>query len=402
MQQLPSRFITAGVLALFCSVTAQALTIDGDYDEITEWASPTSSVRFFGSAVSLSGNEAVILAPQRLGSSSLGVASVFRRDTSGLWSAEIGLADPETSLSDSTCNRVAINDDVVAIGAPHQTVGLHPGQGAVSIRTRTSTGWASAVITQPDGATGDNFGCSLAFHENLLAIGAPRVNSSGAVYLYERVGNTWNYFTKLASTDAASGDLFGAAVSFAHDSGILAVGAPGKNSAVGAAYVFTLRVRTWTQQAKLTSTDGKTNDLLGSSVSASGQSVAVGAPADAAATGAAYIFENSGSAWAQNAKIVADVPITAGYFGSSVALSTNLLAVGKYGNDAAHIYTGNVAATWSRQASIGSDGRGAFGYAVALSDGNLLIGAPNEGSSAGGKAYLFQSDVIFADGFGER
>ena len=46
----------------------------------------------------------------------------------------------------------------------------------------------------------------------------------------------------------------------------------------------------WSQQAELTASDGAANDAFGSSVAISGSTVVVGAPGKNSSTGAAYVF----------------------------------------------------------------------------------------------------------------
>ncbi len=65
------------------------------------------------------------------------------------------------------------------------------------------------------------------------------------------------------------------------------VGAPG---VLGSAYVFTPQGSTWTEQAKLTASDGTAGDFFGRSVAVHGGTAVVGAPSDTLAQGSAYIF----------------------------------------------------------------------------------------------------------------
>ena len=110
------------------------------------------------------------------------------------------------------------------------------------------------------------------------------------------------------------------------------------NSSQGAAYVFTESGSGWanmTQTAKLTASDGAAGDYFGDSVSISGNTVVVGA-LDATVgsnsqQGAAYVFTEPGSAWAnmtQTAKLTASDGAAGDYFGSSVSISGNTVVVG--------------------------------------------------------------------------
>ena len=68
----------------------------------------------------------------------------------------------------------------------------------------------------------------------------------------------------------------------------------GANTDQGSAYVFTRSGTTWTQQAKLTASDGAADDWFGYSVALSGDTALVGADWDDvganADQGSAYVF----------------------------------------------------------------------------------------------------------------
>ena len=68
------------------------------------------------------------------------------------------------------------------------------------------------------------------------------------------------------------------------------VGAPGNNNYTGAAYVFTGSGSTWPQQAKLTAAAAAPGDYFGYAVALSGSTAVVGAPGKNSTTGAAYVF----------------------------------------------------------------------------------------------------------------
>ena len=69
------------------------------------------------------------------------------------------------------------------------------------------------------------------------------------------------------------------------------LGAPGETSP-GAAYVFTRSGTAWSQQAKLTASDGASRDSFGGSVTISASTALVGAPNNNSVTGAAYVYVN--------------------------------------------------------------------------------------------------------------
>ena len=72
----------------------------------------------------------------------------------------------------------------------------------------------------------------------------------------------------------------------------------GTNS--GSAYVFTRTGTTWTEQAKLTASDGAADDQFGISVAIAGDTIVVGAYWDddnGSDSGSAYVFTRTGTTW---------------------------------------------------------------------------------------------------------
>jgi hypothetical protein len=111
----------------------------------------------------------------------------------------------------------------------------------------------------------------------------------------------------------------------------------------GAAYVFARSGTNWNQQAYLKASNTGAGDGFGSSVAVSGDTVVVGASAEASNatgmngdqsdnsawySGAAYVFVRSGVTWSQQAYLKASNTGQSDYFGASVALSGDLVVVG--------------------------------------------------------------------------
>src|SRR3989304_3551021 len=111
--------------------------------------------------------------------------------------------------------------------------------------------------------------------------------------------------TKLTAAGAAAVDGFGWAVAVSDATAV--VGVPGDEAGRGSAYVFVRSGTAWSQQAKLIAADPAAGDQFGWSVGISGETVVVGAPFDddgGSGAGSAYVFVRSGtSAWSQQAKM---------------------------------------------------------------------------------------------------
>ena len=162
---------------------------------------------------------------------------------------------------------------------------------------------------------------------------------SGAVYVcIQNSMGQWDTVQKLKASDVTgsahlggigtqTGQLRG--VSISGDGSIIVAGSSynaANGSASGAAYVFEKSGSTWTQFQKIVASDGAANDHFGASVSVSrdGSTIAVGSPYDdtSANQGAAYIFEKVGGTWTQVQKIVqSDTLANTSFGGTGVELT---------------------------------------------------------------------------------
>ena len=111
-----------------------------------------------------------------------------------------------------------------------------------------------------------------------------------------RTGTTWTEQAKLTASDGAADDQFGLSVAIVvtqlwwEPMEMMTMA-----SASGSAYVFTRTGTTWTQQAQLTASDGASTDEFGMSVAIAGDTIVVGAYLDdndnGADSGSAYIYD---------------------------------------------------------------------------------------------------------------
>jgi uncharacterized protein (DUF2345 family) len=237
-----------------------------------------------------------------------------------------------------------------------------------------------------------------------------RVDDAGA--RYPIVVDPFVQQAKLTASDGAVSDGFGFSVAISGDT--VVVGAPGKNSFQGAAYVFVKPIGGWngnlTQTAKLTASDGLTFDLFGYSVAISGDTVVVGARSKNGSRGAAYVFVKPSSGWSGNltetAKLTASDGAVADEFGFSVAISGDTVVVGAPFADispnsnqgTAYVFvkpgsgwSGNLTETAKLTASDGAVAD-EFGFSVAISGDTVAVGALGDDIGANsnqGAAYVF-------------
>jgi hypothetical protein len=380
----------------------------------------------FGYAVALSsdGNTALVGAPRD--GERVGAAWVFVRSGT-TWTqqgpklagaGEVGEGRFGRSLALSSDGNTAV------IGAPAD--GNHAG--AAWVFQRSGSSWAQQGSKLAGGEEAGAFGhfgraVALSADGNTALISAPNnLSGRGAVFVFERSGSTWlQQGAKIVGSALVGEAHFGGSVALSSDGTIAIVGGAGDDERAGAAWAFVHGVGGWTQQGlKLTggegagpgaascfeeATEGEEEEGgcgFGRSValSSDGNTALVGGPRAGDQTGAAWVFQRSGTAWAQQgAALVAGAEIGQGKFGYSTALSSdgNTALIGGPGDDArtgaAWVFTRSGSA-WTQLAHKPTprdeQGRAGFGSAVALSaDGETaIIGGPFERSKLGA-AWVF-------------
>ncbi len=266
-----------------------------------------------------------------------------------------------------------------------------------------------AKLTASDSAAGDQFGSSVALDGNTAVVGAPFSGGAGSAYVFVRnSAGVWSQQQKLTASDAAAGDFFGGSGAVSGDTAVVgAHQAPG--TLVGAAYVFVRSAGIWTQQQKLTASDGAAGDEFGVSVAVSGDTAVVGAPLApfdseflSPGPGSAYVFVRSGGVWSQQQKLTASDATADDNFGFSVALSGDTAVVGAWADDtaagadagSAYVFVRS-SGVWSQQQKLTASDSAAgdqFGSSVALDGNTAVVGAPSDETAAGlfaGSAYVF-------------
>jgi hypothetical protein len=301
-----------------------------------------------------------------------------------------------------------------------------------------------AKLLASDGTASDYFGYSVAISADgtTAIVGAYGKSLVGAVYVFKTTnGTTWTQIAKLTASDGAANDYFGYSVAISADGSTAIVGAHGKTSSYGAAYIFkTTNGTTWTQIAKLLpggyyATRAQVGFGYSVAMSWDGRTVVIGAPYAnylfaGSAEGAAYIFTTSdGTTWTDLAAGGSwpalgtrmpsiswyDVYVRDGgvsnitqnsYLGNSVAISSDGLTVivGAYlwssGKGAAYIFkttTGSIYYTLTATL-LASDGAANdnFGTSVSISPDGLttIVGSPyndSGGLTNNGAAYVFKT-----------
>jgi len=345
------------------------------------------------------------------GVKSTNAASSFTLTFMGDWSSatqQAKLVASDAAQNDRFGQSVSLSEDgnTAIVGAHYADPSALNNAGAAYIYTRSGTTWSQqAKLVASNVGAGDRVGISvdISGDGNTIVTGATYEDTSGsnsgAAYIFTRSGSTWSQQTMLKASDAQADDWFGNAVSISDDGNTVIVGAKYEDTGfttAGSAYIFTRSGSTWSQQAKIQSSDVESDDRFGESVSISGNgdNVIVGANMEdtgATSAGSAYIFTRSGSTWSQQAKIQAGDLQASDMFGSAVSISEdgNTAIVGAPFEDtpstnygAAYIFTRS-GSTWSQQAKIqtsdsNSTINGNFGRAVSISNNGDIVVVAHE------------------------
>jgi hypothetical protein len=259
-----------------------------------------------------------------------------------------------------------------------------------------------------------------------LAMGACLARPAGGAVVYTMAlgialafrGGTWGQCEEAKLIDLGPGtpaaNLNGVAAAVSGDGDTAVVGVPYDNDSAGSARVFVRDGSSWSQEAKLTASDGRPFDRLGWAValSADGTTLVAGAICDddnGQISGSAYVFvRDRHGGWSQQAKLLPLDGDEGDYFGWSVSLSAGgdsaLVSSlgdsdGGSGAGSAYVFQRDSADHWTQQAKlIASDAAGGdhFGRSVSLSrlGDTALIGAPgnDDAGSSAGSAYVFGQD----------
>ena len=288
----------------------------------------------------------------------LGGLTAFDASAATTESNTLGVAEKATV--------VALDGDTLVVGALTAVVSSAQQVGRAFVYLRTGNAWAqqAELIPNPDDrAAFDEFGSAVTVSGDTVIVGARRHNSDqGAAYVFVRSGTTWSQQAKLTASDGAAGHGFGAAVALTGDTAV--IGAGGAN----ASYIFKRVGTVWTQQPKLT---GAAGDGFGCAVAVSGDSALIGAPSQTSNAGAAYVFKSAGGNWSSPTSTLLTASAGANaYLGYAVDLSGRYALLGAPGQTghigAAYVFYSN-GTTWSQQAALTVTGGAAGDILLRLS-----------------------------------
>lgn len=331
--------------------------------------------------------------------------------------------------------------------------------GAVYVFKRSGSTWAQEAYLKPSNAeASDQFGFPVAISGDTIVVGSYLEDSnqtsitngptasgdnsstdSGAIYVFQRSGSTWSQQAYIKPSNVETQDFFGKGLAISGDTIVAGANfedsnqititnggiASSNNGALnaGAAYVFQRSGSTWVEQAYLKAPNAEAGDQFGEDVAISKDTIVVSAFAEASNqititngqtassdnsstnAGAAYVFKRTGSTWTQEAYLKAPNAKADEYFGVSLAIEGDTIAVGTIFEDsgqrtvtngqtinidnsaprsgAIFVY-GRTGSNWALNAYLkapNADTDDRLGNVIALSLDTIVVGVPQEDSN---------------------
>lgn len=425
----------------------------------------------FSKAIALVGEKLISTAPGQDFDSNgnnkifnAGAVFSFERST-GVWSQTQKVVDTvapsfrsnlfasSNSYFDSEVD-ISADGMTLAIGSPSEHYdkdNLNPEyrSGAVYIYKKISGVWQFSNMITPTGVNARNqedyFGASISLNANYLAVGAPYHGYdssganysawSGAVFIYEWDGTTWDQVQKITATGVNSrhGENFGSSLKF--DGSLLAVGASGDSyNSVGASYVqlagavfmYNLSGGTWVLDEKIVATGvnarrmdnyfGKTIDLNNGTmiVGVSDHDYDENGDNNSDYAGAVFVYTDQSGTWTLQQKLVGvgvNGRVDYDNFGESVSIDGDTIVVSSYNyytdtgadaNSSSIFIFDRTASTWSLTQKINGesmpnftnfDGFGSRG--VSISGNYIAVGAPSNTTDENGLNTLSSAGAIY-------
>ena len=378
------------ILLASCAIVASAhADVVAQNEQTLEPNNPVAGDEF-GASAAIEGDLTVFGAPGRdvAGPEGSGAAYVYLR-SGNVSSQEAELLSSAPILQGDFGRAVDLSLDRVVVGAPgERSNGLPTGVAYVFVRSGTT--WSQEARLVPSGGSpGDGFGSAVAIFGDRILVGAPGDDQdgtdAGAVYVFGLVGSSWQQTTELrGNSGAPARDEFGAAVDLVGNTA--AIGAP-RSDAGGLLYIFESAGAGFAQTRRLQINEGP-NPALGATVRIADDMIFAAAPEN---TGGAGVFftTRTGTSWSALSKIVANASAS-DRLGDSIALEGDRLFVGapllRSGTGGVFVFD-RIDGVFCAQGGLPSSGdaQGRFGTSLASSQGRVVVGAPLSGT--GGEAF---------------
>jgi|26BtaG_2_1085354.scaffolds.fasta_scaffold00078_5 hypothetical protein len=366
----------------------------------------------YGTATDIRGNYAIVGSPRH--NIAAGAAYIYEKNGEGQWEyLQSLIADDALEMAEFG-GAVKMTEDYIVVASGRADIGSEIRAGALYVYNKSGQAWDfSSKIVASNYSGDDKLGMnntSIDAQGDIIVGGAPGANGwVGRVYVFERSEEVWNE-VQIIENPANTNDTFGISVALSGD--LMVIGANESNGLKGSAYIYYKDSNGfWVMQQQITASDSAAEDFFGTSVSVDGETIVVGAYGHQGFKGAAYIFKkDSSGVWIQSQKLISSTQIPEAYFGWQCEIQGTNLIVG-----APHIYAStqgevfifreNGDGEWVETQLVQSDDISAedfYGWAVALFEDQIVVGAPwededesgNNPIDRAGSAYIFKNPTL--------
>ena len=443
------RMNTELVLIVFVILLSGLSSYNQDYTLKAKLAASDRTARDnFGSSVGISGNYAIIGAPEECEDASggnnmlwSGSAYIFERDNEGKWDQVQKIVASERENSSHFGYTLEVSGNYAIIGTMDEIEGNADEDpfgyaGSACYFERDNQGNWNQVqeIVASDRKDGDFFSNSVdisgsfsiigAFLEDDDSVGENSLPDAGSAYIFERNNEGyWLEDEKIVPLDRSESDNFGYDVSISENTAIISAPLDKLNttnfkrySYIGSVYIFERNSNGgWKEIQKIIASDTLNFNGFGASIDIYGKYLIVGAEYDSYDStgqnkvefaGSAYFFErNTQGNWVEVQKIVASERNVDDKFGHTVSIDGENAIVGTSVAGYACIFKRNTEGQWiqvSKVISSEGDKNGHFGSSTGISGNYAICGAWSEDKDASGEntkesagaAYIFENTCI--------
>ena len=250
-----------------------------------------------------------------------GAVYVFEYD--GTWQQVARLSASDASAGDEFGSSIAVDGDVVLIGAQ----GRSESTGAVYVFAKNPDGTFSETGMLPvEGINPeDGFGYVVAIEDNIAVVGSPsQMEGMGAAHVFMHGSEGWSQISKLAPDFLTERSRMGSAV-MVHK-GRVYVSAPMQGLVLE--YEWDPESSQLRMRGQLTPFDTQRGSQFGASLAASDSEIWIGDGRSGRGRGVVYRFMSGEEGWTGAMKLMPDEEIGRAAFGSSLAVSGDHAVVG--------------------------------------------------------------------------
>ena len=279
-------------------------------------------------------------------------------------------------------------------------------RGTVSLYNLSNLSGTPTTFTGP--TQHDSLGYSVALNSNYLLAGAlgedARVGDGGGIYVYD-INNLSSSPTVLAPSGLTSSDSLG--MSLAATDNYIVAGTMYDDSVVsygGAVYVWDA-TNLSSAPTKLVPSDIATFDYFGHKVAIAGDTLVASSERDNSQAGSVYVYDASNLSLAPTKLSPAGLEAQDN-FGHSVAVTSNHIVVGAYGDDdqgyvagAVYVYdVNNLSAAPTKLTPSGIGESDLFGFSVAATSNYIVVGARGDDDiqTNAGAMYVYDATNLSA------